>query len=310
MRPAFSVILLTTLTGCGQGLFLALYVGELAARAGLAPAASARHLALAGALALVLAAGGLVASIFHLGRPLKAWRAVACWRTSWLSREVIVLPLFMLGLLLWIVAQHRGGAHAMPIGALTALAAIALYVCTGMIYAALTMIREWATPLTPISYLLLGSASGTLLAAACAAWEGARLAAPMAAAAVVLAVLGAVVRMVTLARNRSLRSRSTLQSAIGIAHPRITQRSQGAMGGSFNTREFFHGASPQVMRSVRVAFPLLAFALPIALVVVDRTSASLLTAAFLIQFAGLVAERWYFFADVVHPQNLYYQTIS
>ena len=25
---------------------------------------------------------------------------------------------------------------------------------------------------------------------------------------------------------------------------------------------------------------------------------------------GLLAERWYFFADAKHPQNLYYQAIS
>jgi hypothetical protein len=32
--------------------------------------------------------------------------------------------------------------------------------------------------------------------------------------------------------------------------------------------------------------------------------------AFPVQFAGLVAERWYFFAQARHPQNLYYQFIS
>jgi DMSO reductase anchor subunit len=38
-------------------------------------------------------------------------------------------------------------------------------------------------------------------------------------------------------------------------------------------------------------------------------SFGLLLAAFLIQFAGLLAERWFFFAQANHPQNLYYQTI-
>ena len=33
-------------------------------------------------------------------------------------------------------------------------------------------------------------------------------------------------------------------------------------------------------------------------------------AAFLIQYAGLLAERWYFFAEANHPQNLYYQAMS
>ena len=28
------------------------------------------------------------------------------------------------------------------------------------------------------------------------------------------------------------------------------------------------------------------------------------------QQAGLLAERWYFFAEAKHPQNLYYQTVG
>ena len=34
---------------------------------------------------------GMVASVFHLGQPLKAWRVWMGWRTSWLSREAMVL---------------------------------------------------------------------------------------------------------------------------------------------------------------------------------------------------------------------------
>ena len=41
-----------------------------------------------------LALLALSAALFHLGRPLLAWRAVLGLRTSWMSREVIVLGLF------------------------------------------------------------------------------------------------------------------------------------------------------------------------------------------------------------------------
>ncbi|MCK4710957.1 MAG: DMSO reductase, partial [Gammaproteobacteria bacterium] len=36
---------------------------------------------------------------------------------------------------------------------------------------------------------------------------------------------------------------------------------------------------------------------------------TLLMAAFVVQFAGLIFERWFFFAQANHPQNLYYQTV-
>jgi DMSO reductase anchor subunit len=32
--------------------------------------------------------------------------------------------------------------------------------------------------------------------------------------------------------------------------------------------------------------------------------------AFVLQYVGLLAERWYFFAEARHPQNLYYQAIA
>ena len=34
------------------------------------------------------------------------------------------------------------------------------------------------------------------------------------------------------------------------------------------------------------------------------------SAALALQYAGLLAERWYFFAEAKHPQNLYYQSIA
>ena len=106
-------------------------------------------------------------------------------------------------------------------------------------------------------------------------------------------------------RNATLAPKSTLQTAIGIKHGRIAQQSQGFMGGSFNTREFFHGRSPLALRNVKWLFILAAFVIPAALL-----AAGLPGAAFAVQFCGLLAERWFFFAQANHPQNLYYQVIS
>jgi Fe-S-cluster-containing dehydrogenase component len=43
-----------------------------------------------------LGAGGLALSLLHLGRRERAWRAALNWRRSWLSREVIAVPLFLI----------------------------------------------------------------------------------------------------------------------------------------------------------------------------------------------------------------------
>jgi DMSO reductase anchor subunit len=303
MRPAWSVLFLTTLIGAGQGLYLA-----LAAVEALASAPSAFFVPGA-ALSLALLAAGLGASFFHLGRPERAWRSAARWRTSWLSREVIVLPAFMAVVAGW------GAAHglAMPTFWWTVagvLLAAALFLCTGMIYACLGFLQEWHTVLTPINYAALGCASGLTAAAALAAWLYPPLARPYAVAALGVGVLAYLMRLASLARNARLRPKSTLATAIGVKHPRIAQIAQGAMGGSFNTREFFHGRPREVVRAVRWTLLGLVFPLPAALLIFFPVSKAMLPLAFALQFAGLLAERWYFFAEAKHPQNLYYQAIA
>ena len=311
MRPAWSVIIFTTLAGAGQGLLLALFAADAydAARgqASLAP----QFVAAAVAASLALVGGGLLASFFHLGHPERAWRSAAMWRTSWLSREVIALPLFM-ALVAAYGAMHWLGRlqGALVAGALAVLACVVLFACTGMIYACLKFLQEWHTPLTVANFVLLGSASGLTAAAALAAWLHPVLAFPYAAAALIVGALGYLTRLASLARNAGLRPKSTLATAIGVKHPKIVQIAQGAMGGSFNTREFFHGRSREVVRAMRWTFLALMFPLPALMLLAAGDSIWVLGAAFLIQYAGLLAERWYFFAEAKHPQNLYYQAIS
>ena len=305
MRPAWSVLLLTTLIGAGQGLFLAVFAADLLLHAD-------KQFVLAGAaIPLVLLTAGLAASFFHLGHPERAWRSAAMWRTSWLSREVIVLPALMAVVFAWGAAHYLGVAREtiLFLGMTGMLLAAALFVCTGMVYACLPFLQEWRTPLTIVNFTLLGCASGLSAAAALAAWLQPSLARPYALAALVAGAAAYLGRLAALWRNARLRPKSTLASAIGVKHPKIVQIAQGAMGGSFNTREFFHGRPREVVRAVRWALLALVFPVPALLLLFSDHSAAL-GAAFLLQYAGLLAERWYFFAEAKHPQNLYYQAIS
>jgi len=314
MRPAYSVIFLTTLIGAGQGLFVALYSAEFGASLGVWAMPSAQYFSLGCVLVLALLGAGLFASFFHLGRPERAWRSAAMWRSSWLSREVIVLPVFMAAVAAYGLAHHLRGAGdlTLTLGGAGVALALLLFVCTGMIYACIQFLQEWHTPLTVINYLLLGCASGFLLSTAWAAAQAPALLVTAAAwtAGVTLAAL--VMRGAALARNARLRPKSTVQTAIGVKHPRIAQKAQGFMGGSFNTRDFFHGKSYARLRLVKWGFLLLVFPLPLALLAAGAALASwpVLAAAFLLQYLGLLAERWFFFAQAHHPQNLYYQAIS
>lgn len=326
MKPAFSVIFLTTLIGAAQGLFLALFTAQSYALFNLLPVQNSQSFYAVGALlVLVLSALGLASSFLHLGRPERAWRSAAMWRTSWLSREVIVLPAFMGLVLLYGVAHLTGWKPTVAtlpygividativLGVMGTVLAFALFICTAMIYACLPFLREWHSPLTVINYILLGSASGFTLAAAFATGTAPELARFYATWALIITLLAFASRGASLLRNDRLRPKSTLQTAIGIKHPRIVQKSAGFMGGSFNTREFFHGRSPATLRSVKWVFLAAVFVFPMLLLAAGLWAASpgALPLALAVQYLGLLAERWFFFAQANHPQNLYYQAIA
>jgi DMSO reductase anchor subunit len=323
MKPAFSVIFLTTLIGAGQGLFLALFTQQSYALFGLLPLQSDAFYGYGSVMALVLLVGGLIASFFHLGHPERAWRSATQWRTSWLSREVIALPAFMgvvflyaaVHLLAWkpVLVILPGGLAvdlSVALGVAGTLLAFVLFVCTGMIYACLRFLREWHSPLTVINYILLGGASGFTLAAAYAAMSALSQTNFFGGWAIIITLLAFAGRSASLVRNARLKPKSTMQTAIGIKHPHIVQRSQGSMGGSFNTRDFFHGKSDAFLRTIKPVFLLLTFAVPLALIALGMFTPWLLGLAFILQYMGLLAERWFFFAQANHPQNLYYQTIG
>ena len=80
LDPAhWPLVLMLVLTQTAAGIFLA---ATIAAGVG----ASSPALAITGFAILNV---GLIASVLHLGQPLKAWRAFLGWRKSWLSREII-----------------------------------------------------------------------------------------------------------------------------------------------------------------------------------------------------------------------------
>ncbi len=69
---------------------------------------------------------------------------------------------------------------------------------------------------------------------------------------------------------------------------------------------------PTSAQSLKYAFLLLVFVLPVILIAAAHFmhSSALPMIAFAVQYLGLMAERWYFFAEAKHPQNLYYQSMA
>ncbi|NOR51902.1 MAG: DMSO reductase, partial [Gammaproteobacteria bacterium] len=270
----------------------------------------------------------MLAAVFHLGKPsyfiTRAWRGVSQWRTSWLSRELIALPLvmalmFIYGLFHYFEwdpdlfgSSETKGQLTLVLGTITSVMVFALYIASGMIYAAIRFLKEWASPLTIINFTIFGGASGFMLASVYSSFVAPELINFFGGWATILTLTAWATRSASLIRNRQLKPISTIQTAIGVRHTKIQQKSMGMMGGSFNTREYFHGKTATLLKSVKWIFIVLSFPLPILLLWLGMQfdQQSLLIAAFIVQYTGLLFERWFFFAQANHPQNIYYQTIG
>ena len=270
---------------------------------------------------LALLIGGLIASTFHLGHPERAWRAVMMWRTSWLSREVLVLPAFIA---LTVLAYYFSWEARVPnwLWLVLSIAALLLWICTAMIYQCIRFIQEWAHPATMANFIVLGLSSGWfLLMTLLCLWSIVHPQQALVTATNIPGVAGFTAFLILLSltlklwiwkRNRRLKPKSNLQSATGIKTGFVRQISMGMMGGSFNTREFFHQQSVFFVANIRKIAFFGTYLVPVLLLTIAVSNADLswLMIAFVVHCAGLIAERWLFFAEANHPQNLYYQRIA
>ncbi len=107
-QPAhWPLVWMLLLTQMGSGMFV------MAAVAGARLAPEPRRFLLISAWAILHA--GLAASVFHLGQPLRAWRAFLGWRTSWMSREILLFGLLS-GLASAATSAAFGGSMGWDIG--------------------------------------------------------------------------------------------------------------------------------------------------------------------------------------------------
>lgn len=213
--PHWPLVALTLLTQLSLGTVAATVVAELAGGAGRSGlAGGAVGAAIAGAVALG-------ASLFHLGRPTHAFKALRNLRTSWLSREVALLSLFSGASLayaaawMWADASGAGRALRLVLGVGAVVAGLAGIYASGRLY--LVPARPvWNSRRTLVAFFATGLSTGPLLALLCLDRSrlpaGVVLALMAAAAAGALAQLGVHAQLVHTLRARTDRQhRGTAQ---------------------------------------------------------------------------------------------------
>lgn len=290
MHPAPSVIVFTSISGLGFGLFMWLGLGQIDGLLGM-KAFGVYFMAYA------LSVGGLLSSVLHLANKKNAIYAMSQWQTSWLSREGLLAVVTLLLFAPMAIAQIFFESGALnwlgPIGA--ALSLITVF-STSMIYAQLKTIPRWNMPLTPVLYLTYAIAGGALLA------MQAKVAGVL--FIVVLAVQWAYWMMGDKRLSDTGSDKGTATGLGSIGKVRMFESAHTArnyiLDEMFFTIGRKHSQKLRVISTVLIAVPIL------LLLAVPHVSMPLAIGALVIHVAGVFTSRWLFFAEAEHVVSLYY----
>ncbi|MBL8643929.1 MAG: dimethyl sulfoxide reductase anchor subunit [Rhodospirillaceae bacterium] len=312
MHPAFSVIFFTTASGAGYGL---LTVAGVLAVLGLLPQNVWFALACS-FTALALITAGLLSSTFHLGHPERAWRAFSQWRTSWLSREGVLALITYIPALGFAVAWAFPQTHVplAALGALVAVFSMLTVFTTAMIYRSLKPIHAWHNKWVVPCYIVLSLMTGSVILLALSAGLGVTVKFLAAACGVLLAA-GLTVKWLYWSFIDETAGPATPASATGLA----------ATGPDVQVRsvEWPHTEANYVMKEMGFAIARkhagrlrniaiwLGFLVPAVLIettilLPQLFSGLLAVPAAMVMAAGVVVERWLFFAEAKHAVTLYY----
>ena len=300
MRPAWSIIFFTSISGLGFGLAAWLVLGFV-------DLANPQHLLITGIATMALIVAGLLSSTFHLGHPERAWRALTQWRSSWLSREGVLAVLALIAMAVWGLYYTRHGAP--PVwanGLIAALMALTVY-ATSMIYASLRTVARWHHPLTPVCYLMFAASSGLVAVLWVLAVLGQQISPPLLLSAMLAVASAWGIKIIWWQLAGAGGSGSSLATATGLG-------SLGAVRSIMppHTSENYlqHEMGFVVARKhaaqLRVMALLVGGALPMALLFLLAPVPLVLGVAVIAHMAGIFVERWLFFAEAKHSVTLYY----
>ncbi len=312
MHPAASVIFFTSLSGLGYGLIIALLISKLLHFHNFPDTVLAGGLL----LGLFIAALGLSLSLFHLGHPERAWRALSQWRSSWLSREGVLAIAAFVPVVIIIGLLSTQGRELAPImflllGILAIVLSLATVFATAMIYRSLNTVDAWHTNWVPVVYLWLAVMSGFVFAAAFlySATNSAGLVPRIAAVLIVGAI---VLKLLYWKHIEASIPSSTIDTALGLqATNKVTQFTAPHSQDNFLLKEMgfviarSHAAKLKKI-SIVCGFGVSLISMFPSVLQASEFVGTTLWLSVIGMMVGILIERWLFFAEAKHSVTLYY----
>lgn len=303
MHPAASVILFTTSTGLGYGLLIWLSLNLL-----MMPNSTYNDLIILSTSisGFILISFGLCSSLFHLGRPKRAWRAMSQWRTSWLSREGILamisfIPMLLIIAMAWFTTTKNGLSILAIL--LFALSIMTIY-ATAMIYACLKPIPAWYNRYTKLGYLLNATVSGGIgwffinrLLGQIINDEQQML--------LLMLIFTALLNKLLWFKNLKKPTTTDAQTAIGIKG-KIRLLDPPHSSDNYLMKEMGFVLARQYRKPIRLLTIIGAYMLPLILLTLfsDAFSTGI---TLILCMVGMLAERYSFFSEAKHVVTFYYR---
>ena len=300
MRPAWSIIFFTSISGLGFGLASWLVLGFV-------NLAEPQHLLLVGLGTMALIAAGLLSSTLHLGHPERAWRALTQWRSSWLSREGVLAVLALAGLTLWGLYYARQGMPPLWVNTLLVGLMLLTVYATSMICASLRTVARWHHPLTPVCYLMFAASSGLLTILWVLALLGQLVTASLSLAAMLAVAAAWGVKIIWWQLAGASGSGSSLATATGLGGlGEVRSIMPPHTSENYLQHEMGFVVARKHAAQLRVLALLAGGLLPVSLLFLLAPTAVVLAVVVLLHMAGVFVERWLFFAEAKHSVTLYY----
>ncbi len=147
MEDAMTLVIFTSLSQMAIGAFACLFFLDAYQRK-----ISERSLTISLISILAVSAVAMIVSVFHLGHPFAAYRALLNFGASWLTREIVFFPLFMFFVLMYAYFA-KTKMQKMALGWTTILFGAATIVSTAMIYT-IPAVPAWNNGTTMAAFFL------------------------------------------------------------------------------------------------------------------------------------------------------------
>ena len=310
MKPDSAIIYFTVSSGTGYGMIIALLSIIFTNHINI----SINIKLLFAFISFFLIISGLLSSTIHLGHPLRAWRSLSQWKSSWLSREGLLAIITFLPLtafyIIWVFSSNFILTYFFLLS--SSALSLATVFCTAKIYSSIKAIPAWHNPLVTVIYLLNSLVMGSLFAFSlfyCFKIEVLFL-----SNSIIILSFSTLFIKILYWYSIKKKSKSDISTATGLGNSKATSFFEGPhTGENFLTKEMINKINLNKSIILRISFCIFTYVTPAFYIFQNNnliTSHYLKSITFIIisiiALLGMFIERYLFFIEAKHTVSLFY----